>query len=65
MLFRSVTGDNPAEVTFDTAPASGVDVTLLVRRGVTWYNPGVGTASDGVPLQDTINEAANFLRGKN
>ena len=61
MLFRST----PVSVVFDTAPADGVEVTILVRRGVTWYNPGVGTPSDGVPLQDTDNQAARFLRGEN
>ena len=61
----SVTGDTPVSVVFDTAPDAGVEVTILVRRGVTWYNPGVGTPSDGVPLQDTNNQAARFLRGEN
>jgi hypothetical protein len=46
-----------------TAPAAGSEVTILVRRGVTWYEQGVGTASDGVALQDTNTVAARFLRG--
>lgn len=46
-----------------TAPASGVEVTILVRRGVTWYAPGNGTASDGVALQDTETVPARFFRG--
>jgi hypothetical protein len=45
------------------APADGSEVTLLVRRGVTWYAPGDGTPSDGVALQDTNTLAARFLRG--
>ncbi len=60
----SVTSDNPCEVTFITAPAQGREVTILVRRGVTWYAPGVGTASDGVALQITNTQAARFLRGE-
>jgi len=46
-----------------TAPDAGVEVTILVRQGVTWYEPGVGTASDGIALQDTNTQAARFLRG--
>jgi len=45
------------------APAAGSEVTILVRRGVTWYAPGDGTPSDGVALQDTNTLAARFLRG--
>jgi hypothetical protein len=58
-----ITGDNPAEVTFVTAPAAGVEVTILVRRGVTWYEPGAGTPSNGQALQVTNTQAARFLRG--
>jgi hypothetical protein len=46
-----------------TLPPEGVEVTILVRRGKTWYAPGVDTASNGVALQDTGTEAARFLRG--
>jgi hypothetical protein len=60
----AVTGNDPAEITFAEAPAAGVDVTLLVRRGVTWYAPGAGTASNGNPLQITDTAAARFLRGQ-
>jgi hypothetical protein len=51
-------------VEFDTAPPEGVQVTILVRRGVTWYAPGINTPSNGVALQDTETQAARFLRGK-
>jgi hypothetical protein len=44
-------------------PPEGVEVTILIRRGVTWYEPGVNTASNGVALQDTNTRAARFLRG--
>lgn len=55
--------DDPVSITFDTAPAAGSQVAILVRRGVDWYNPGPGTPSDGVALQDTENRIARFLRG--
>ena len=45
------------------APAAGSEVTILVRQGVTWYQRGATTASDGVALQDTETTAARFLRG--
>ena len=51
-------------VEFDTAPPDGVQVTILVRRGVTWYAPGINTPSNGVALQDTETQAARFLRGE-
>jgi hypothetical protein len=60
----SVTADNPAEITFVTAPPEGVEVTILVRKGVTWYAPGISTASNGEPLQETDTAAARFLRGQ-
>jgi hypothetical protein len=55
----------PVIVVFETPPADGSEVTFVIRRGVTWYNPGMSTPSDGVPLQETINPAALFLRGAN
>ncbi len=60
----TITNDTPVTVEFDTAPAEGSEVTILVRQGVTWYAPGAGTPSDGVALQDTNTEAARFLRGE-
>jgi hypothetical protein len=60
----TVSADNPVAVTFDTAPGDGYQVTIEVNRGVTWYAPGSGTPSDGVPLQDTNTFPARFLRGE-
>jgi hypothetical protein len=60
----SVISSSPVSVLLEVAPPEGVEVTILVRRGVTWYNPGAGTASDGVPLQETNNQSARFLRGE-
>jgi hypothetical protein len=59
----TLVANNPAEIVFETAPAAGAEVTMLVRRGVTWYAQGTGTASDGNPLQITETAAARFLRG--
>jgi hypothetical protein len=59
----SVIADSPCTVNFVEAPGAGLEVTIEVRRGTTWYNPGPGTPSDGVPLQDTDNTCARFLRG--
>ena len=54
----------PASITFVTAPPAGAEVLMLVQRGRSWYQPGVGTASDGNPLQITQTAAARFLRGQ-
>jgi hypothetical protein len=59
----TIIADNPVTVVFDTPPDDGVEVTILIRRGVTWYAQGINTASDGVALQDTQTKAARFLRG--
>ena len=59
----TIISEDPVVVDFDTAPAAGSAVTILVRRGVDWYNPGAGTPSNGVALQDTNNKIARFLRG--
>jgi len=45
------------------APADGSEVTILVRQGHSWYQPGESTASDGIALQETNTLAARFLRG--
>ena len=48
---------NPVTVNFYFPPAEGSMVTILVRRGESWYN------TSGVPLQETDTKAARFLRG--
>ena len=60
----TVSGIAPVTVTFNSAPPNGVEVLVLVRRGVNWYEPGSGTPSNGVALQDTNTQAARFLRGR-
>jgi len=59
----TIIGDSPISVEFDSAAAAGTGITILVRRGVNWYQPGLDTPSDGVALQDTNTDAARFLRG--
>ena len=44
-----------------SAPASGSAVTILQRRGVSWYQPGNGNPSNGLALQETDTIAARFL----
>ena len=61
----TIIGSGPVQVQFTTAPAEGVEVTILVRQGHTWYQPAGGNPSDGVALQDTNTDAARFLRGEN
>ena len=61
----TITAENPVQVTFNFPPAAGLDVTIFIRRGVTWYQQGVSTASNGVPLQETETVPALFLRGVN
>jgi len=57
------TSIDPVTVQFTVAPIAGVEVTILVRRGVNWYQSTGLTPSDGVALQDTNTKAARFLRG--
>jgi len=57
-----VTDFGPLAIEFDgLAPAAGSEVTILQRRGVTWYQQGTNTASNGVALQETDTIAARFL----
>ena len=46
-----------------TAPLDSSDVTILVRRGTSWYQPTATEPSDGQALQETQTQAARFLRG--
>jgi hypothetical protein len=60
-----VLGVNPVQVRIIEPPAAGYQVTIAVRQAQTWYTPGINTPSNGVPLQETDNPAARFLRGLN
>jgi hypothetical protein len=65
---RQTTGYNiinpsPVIVQFDVAPPSGYQVSIQVEQGLSWYQPGATTPSNGVPLQLTDTTAARFIRG--
>jgi hypothetical protein len=59
----TITADDPVTVTFATAPTAGYQVSIRVRQGLSWYEPGINTASNGVALQETDTAAARFIRG--
>jgi hypothetical protein len=60
----SITGSGPVTVEFDTAPTAGYQVSIRIIQGKSWYNPGLFTPSDGIPLQETNTLAARFIRGE-
>jgi hypothetical protein len=47
-------------VVLDVAPPDGVEVTLQVRRGHSWYNP----LTPALPLSETTTNCARFIRGE-
>ena len=55
---------NPVLIQFNEAPANGYQVSIQVRQGESWYQPGTSAPSNGVPLQNTNTPAARFLRGE-
>ena len=59
----TVTATGPVSVTFTNAPTANYQVTIVVEKGLSWYHPGIGTASDGIPLQEQQTVAARFIRG--
>jgi hypothetical protein len=59
----TITDLDPVTVEFDTAPPAGILVTILVRRGVWWYDIAT-SAEREQSLQETPNPAARFLRGQ-
>ena len=59
----TITGAEPVTVEFDVAPTENYQVSILVYRALSWYQPGVDTASDGVALQEQQTDAARFIRG--
>ena len=58
-----MTSNDPVTVFFDPAPPAGYEITIQVKRGQSWYQPGDNTPSNGVALQETNTLAARFLRG--
>jgi len=58
-----ITGAAPVTVVFSTAPTAGYQVSIRIRQGLSWYQPGPNTASDGIALQEQQTLAARFIRG--
>jgi hypothetical protein len=58
----SITSVAPVTVAFDTPPAAGYQVSIRVLQGLSWYQPGINSASDGTPLQESVTDAARFIR---
>jgi hypothetical protein len=54
---------DPVSIEFTVAPTSNYQVSIVVKRGLSWYQPGDNTASDGIPLQEQETLAARFIRG--
>jgi hypothetical protein len=59
----TITDLDPVTVEFNTAPPAGILITILVRRGVWWYDIA-NSAEREQSLQETANPAARFLRGQ-
>jgi hypothetical protein len=59
-----ISNSDPVTIVFATAPTANYQVTILVRRGLSWYAPGDGTASNGIALQEQDTVAARFIRGE-
>ncbi len=55
---------SPVSVTLDQAPESGIGIEISITQALTWYQAGIDSASDGVPLQETNTQAARFIRGE-
>ena len=56
----TITANNPVTVVFDTAPISGAEVAILVKRAHTWYN----LDTPDLPLNETNTICARFLQGR-
>jgi hypothetical protein len=57
-LNYSVSG---ADVTFDTAPANGVQIKILHKKGQVWYTALDGNPADGKGLQASTTQQAKFI----
>lgn len=61
LAIEFVTDDDPSSPM--PAPPAGVEVTILQRRSLSWYGPGISENS-GLALQETNTPAARFLTGR-
>ena len=59
----TVSAIDPVTVVFDVAPAEDLIVEIYITQARVMYAQGVGTASDGQPLQEQQTQAAWFIEG--
>jgi hypothetical protein len=59
----TISSADPVTVVFGIAPTKNYQVAIVIKRGLSWYEPGPGTASDGIALQEQQTSAARFIRG--
>ena len=59
----TVTNLDPVTVEFEEAPFAGVEVTILVRKGIWWYDVSTVQQRE-LSLQENDSVAARFLRGE-
>lgn len=60
----TILSSGPVSITFTVAPTANYQVTIAVKRGLSWYEPGPNTASNGIALQEQTTAAARFIRGE-
>jgi len=58
----TVNSTEPVQITFATAPAAGLEVTISIQQARVMYQQGIGTPSNGQALQVTDTPAARFIR---
>jgi hypothetical protein len=60
----TVTSVNPISITLVEAPPAGVEIEVFIVQARVFYAQGVGTASNGQPLQEQQTLAAWFIEGR-
>jgi hypothetical protein len=60
----NVNSVDPVVVELITAPALGLDIEIFIQQALVMYAPGVGTPSNGLPLQEQPTLAAWFIEGR-
>jgi hypothetical protein len=60
----TVSSVDPIVVTFNVAPANGSEVEIYIEQAHVMYEQGIGTASNGRPLQEQNTQAARFIEGR-
>ena len=58
----TVDSANPVSITFAQPPTANYQVTILIKQGASWYQPGPTTPSNGIALQEQDTLAARFIR---